>query len=91
VTFYVDRLRHHRLRGTCIDGEWCHLATDGTLEELHAFAASLALPRRAFHDHPRHPHYDLTLSRRTQAIAAGALEVTSKELVKRCFPPRRAR
>ena len=85
MTFYVDRLRQQRLRGTCLEGEWCHLATDGALEELHAFAERMAFPGRAFHDHPRHPHYDLTASRRAQAIAAGAVEVSSKELVKRCF------
>lgn len=85
MTFYVDGMRPHRLRGTCIEGEWCHLATDGSIDELHAFAEQLSLPRRAFHAHPDHPHYDLTASRRVQALAAGAVAVSSKELVKRCF------
>ena len=80
---YVDALRLHRkfLR----TGEWCHLATDGPIDELHAFARNIGVPRVAFHDHPRHPHYDLGPARRADAVAAGAIEVGSKELVRRCF------
>jgi len=82
---YVDKLREHpSIRGR-IRGASCHLATDGPMRELHAFAASIGLPARAFHAHPDHPHYDLTPERRADAVAAGAMEVTSKELVLRCF------
>jgi len=83
--FFVDRLREHvKMRGL-LRGTWCHLATDGTLEELHAFAERIGVPPRAFHFHGDHPHYDLTPERRAAAVAAGAIEVGSKELVKRCF------
>ena len=34
---------------------WCHLVSDVSLAELHAFAADLALPTRLFHG----DHYDL--------------------------------
>ena len=34
---------------------WCHMATDGELDELHAFAARLGLRRRWF----QRDHYDL--------------------------------
>lgn len=85
MTLFVDTLREHsRMRGL-FRGVWCHLATDGAMTELHAFAAKIGLPARAFHAHEDHPHYDLTPDRRADAIAAGAIEVTSKELVKRCF------
>jgi hypothetical protein len=84
AAFYVDALRHHR-RGTCFEGDFCHLATDGELDELHAFASTIGVPRRAFHAHPDHPHYDLSPARRAAAVQAGAREVGSKELVRRCF------
>src|SRR5690349_10447785 len=34
---------------------WCHMAVDGTFEELHAFAAQLGIPRHRFQG----DHYDL--------------------------------
>jgi hypothetical protein len=83
TSFYVDPPRVHRRLFR--SGEWCHLATDGELDALHAFARSIGVPRLAFHPHAVHPHYDLTPERRASAVAAGAIEVSSKELVKRCF------
>lgn len=85
MTFYVDPLRIYRPGERCQRGETCHLATDGPVEALHAFAASIGVPRIAFHAGARHPHYDLREGGRARAVAAGAVEVTSKELVRRCF------
>ena len=86
---FVDALRIHpstpRLVARVVGETWCHLATDGAIDELHAFAAAMGVPRLAFHAHPQHPHYDLTPERRAEAVASGAVEVSSKELVKRCF------
>lgn len=61
------------------------MATNGELGELHAFAASIGVPRMAFHADEKHPHYDLRERHRALAIAAGAIEVTSKDLVRTCF------
>jgi len=76
---YVDELRTYpgsrRL--------WCHMATDGDLEELHQFAARIGLSRRWFQNHPKHPHYDLSATRRLLAIRAGAAAITSEEMVKK--------
>ena len=58
---------------------------DGELDELHAFAASIGVPRMAFHAAPKHPHYDLRERHRDAAVAAGAIEVSSKDLVRKCF------
>jgi hypothetical protein len=58
---------------------WCHLVSDQSLDELHEFAAGLGLGTRAFHG----DHYDLHESQRPLAVAAGAHEVTSRELVRR--------
>jgi hypothetical protein len=78
---YVDQL--HRTPGR--SGIWCHLASDGGQAELLAFAAALGLLGRLQRG-PRHriAHFDLTARWRALAIAAGAQQVSSRELVKRC-------
>lgn len=58
---------------------FAHLVSDESFEELHAFAARLGLPERAFH----RDHYDLPDAWVNRAIAAGATEVDARELVKR--------
>lgn len=58
---------------------WCHLVSDTSLAELHEFAAGLDLPRRAFQG----DHYDIPEDERAAAVAAGATEVASRELVRR--------
>ena len=64
---------------------WAHLMAD-TLDELHAFAALLGMPRRAFQDRHSGAHYDIDAAMREQAIALGALAISrhhDRELVKR--------
>ncbi len=58
---------------------WCHLVSDESLEELHAFAAGLGIPHRAFQG----DHYDIPEDRRAAVVAAGAVVVPSRELVRR--------
>ena len=58
---------------------WCHLVSDRDLEELHAFAAENGIPERGFQG----DHYDVPEEYRGALIAAGAVEVTSVELVRR--------
>lgn len=83
MAVYVDELRDYRsLRGYGPPGLWCHLVTDGELEELHTFAGQIGLSRYRFQDHPRHPHYDLMPSSRAKAVAEGALEVSTSQLVR---------
>jgi hypothetical protein len=84
LTIYVDPLRVYREDRAC-GMPTCHLATDGALDELHAFAASIGVPRMAFHARAKHPHYDLREPHRDEAVAAGAVEVSSKDLVRICF------
>ena len=55
------------------------MVSDQSYDELHAFAQRLGLPPRAFH----RDHYDLPSELRADALALGATEVTSRELVKR--------
>jgi hypothetical protein len=83
----VDELRHYP-GGPGWNTVWCHMATDDLthegLEELHAMARAIGLKREWFQDHPRHPHYDLPPHGRARALEAGAVAVTSRELVRRC-------
>jgi acetyl-CoA acetyltransferase len=58
---------------------WAHLVSDTSFAELHAFAAGVGLPERAF----ERDHYDIPAERRADVIAAGAQPVSSKELVAR--------
>ncbi|PRH75870.1 DUF4031 domain-containing protein [Streptomyces solincola] len=58
---------------------WSHLVSDVSYEELHAFAALIGAPARAFD----RDHYDVPSERYRDAVAAGAVEVGSKELVRR--------
>ena len=58
---------------------WCHLVSDSSLDELHAFAAGLGVPRRGFQG----DHYDIPEELRPDALAFGAVEVESRELVRR--------
>lgn len=62
--------------------KWCHLAADST-RELVAFAARLGLPEKYLQmgGGGRFPHFDLTPTKRKQAVAWGAQEVTAKELL----------
>ncbi len=53
--------------------------SDSSYDELHAFAAALGIPRRAFQG----DHYDLDEVRRAAALALGAEAVPSRELVAR--------
>jgi predicted kinase len=83
MAILVDELREYpdvRLPFTA----WCHMTTDGELEELHAFAARLGLRRAWF----QHDHYDLPPHGRAAAVALGAEEVSTGELLLRMSGPR---
>lgn len=54
---------------------WAHLMAD-TLDELHAFAARLGLPRRAFQDKTSGAHYDVDTELRGQALQLGAVAIS---------------
>ncbi len=58
---------------------WCHLVSDTSLEELHRFADAMGIPTRGFHG----DHYDIPEEHRPAIVAAGAVEVESRELLRR--------
>jgi hypothetical protein len=57
---------------------WSHLVSDVSFDELHAFADELGVPRRAF----ERDHYDIPSHRYADVVAAGAVEVSSREVVR---------
>jgi hypothetical protein len=64
--------------------QWCHMVSDDGFDELHTFAARMGIPRRRFQG----DHYDLHPVLRDRAVALGALEVGTGELVERMSGPR---
>ncbi|MFD9717286.1 DUF4031 domain-containing protein [Streptomyces sp. NPDC056500] len=57
---------------------WSHLISDLSYDELHVFAASIGCPPRAF----ERDHYDVPSHRYADAVGAGAVEVSSREVVR---------
>lgn len=70
MTVYVDDAVHpwHGRR-------WAHLMAD-TLDELHAMAERLEIPRRAFQNKTSGAHYDVPADLRERAIALGAVAIS---------------
>lgn len=82
MTVYVDDLTDWgwKLRGRKVAS--CHMFTDAVeLDELHAMAARMGLRRAWFQEHRLAPHYDLTPSRRADAVAFGAVELDRQQSV----------
>ncbi len=58
-------------------GLWCHLVSDVSFDELHAFARRIGVPRAAFQG----DHYDLDESRRERALDLGAVSVDGRDII----------
>jgi hypothetical protein len=58
---------------------WSHLVSDESFDELHVFAREVGLPERGFH----RDHYDVPADLYEHVVAAGAIAVSSRELVAR--------
>ncbi|MBO0653094.1 DUF4031 domain-containing protein [Streptomyces triculaminicus] len=57
---------------------WSHLVSDVSFDELHAFAARMDAPPRAFDG----DHYDIPSTSYEAAVGLGAREVSSREVVR---------
>jgi hypothetical protein len=57
---------------------WSHLVSDTSYDELHVFAAAQGIPRRGFEG----DHYDVPQERYAALVAAGALPVDGREVVR---------
>ncbi|WP_030173224.1 DUF4031 domain-containing protein [Spirillospora albida] len=58
---------------------WSHMVSDVSFAELHAFAAELGMPPRAF----ERDHYDVPSELYAAAVALGAEPVGCQELLRR--------
>lgn len=72
MTVYVDELHRYPTKIPCFKAGSCHMMAD-SLDELHALAAKIGLKRSWFQDHPFHTYYDMTASKRSEAVLAGAV------------------
>lgn len=75
MTVYVDDMKAPYGRMTM-----CHMLAD-TDEELHAMAQKIGVKRK-WHQKAGtvHSHYDICLSKRALAVAAGAQEITMRDV-----------
>lgn len=81
MTVYVDDMRAKFGRLVM-----CHMVAD-TEAELHAMADCIGVDRKWYQNKPRHPHYDIALSKRVLAVSAGAVEISQRDaplISKRC-------
>lgn len=79
MTVYVDDMRAPY--GRLI---MCHMIADSD-DELHAMADCIGVARRWHQAPPKHQsHYDIALSKRALAVAAGAVEITWKQTGAMC-------
>ena len=58
---------------------WSHLVSDESFDELHEFAREVGLPERGFH----RDHYDVPADLYERVVDAGAIAVSSRDLVAR--------
>ncbi len=58
---------------------WSHLASDVSFDELHVFAAGVGIPTRGFD----RDHYDVPSEWYDEVVAAGAVPISSRDLVAR--------
>ncbi len=78
MSVYVDNARNVFGRM-----KMAHMIGDSSAE-LHAMAEAIGVARK-WCQYPNTPeeHYDIALSKRTLAVAGGAIEITTRELAKR--------
>ena len=87
MTVYVDWLMNYgwRLRGHAVMS--CHMLSDtDDLVDLHTIALKIGMKCSWFQDE-RTPHYDLTSTRRTLAIEAGAIAIDTREQWREVIKP----
>lgn len=78
MTVYVDDM-HLQPMGWFGRMKMSHMMAD-TEAALHAMADKIGVQRRWFQKKPSGDHYDIAISKRKRALAAGAVEITVKEM-----------
>lgn len=78
MTVYVDDMKAKFGRMVM-----CHMIAD-TDDELHAMAAKIGVARKWHQNKASGSHYDIALSKRSEAVAAGAVEITLRQASAMC-------
>ena len=82
MTVYVDKLVPCRPTANWPFSFSCHMIADNTIE-LHAMARKIGLKRSWYQCGSILPHYDLTATKRRQAILMGAVSIDKREVWRR--------
>lgn len=84
MTVYVDDMRANYGRMVM-----CHMGAD-TTEELLSMADKIGVRRKWIQQAGTpYEHFDVSLGARAKAVAAGAVELTTREFVQRVVWPKR--
>lgn len=82
MSVYVDDMYKHEI-GEFRNMKMSHMVADST-EELLAMADKIGVARRWIqYPGTNREHFDICVSKRAKAVAAGAVEVTMRELAMR--------
>ncbi len=89
----IDPLVQFPTKLRAFRGGCCHMVSDTSEVELHAFAARIGLKREWAQLRPKSSaaHYDLTATKRALAVELGAAEVSARELAMRNYDGLRRR
>jgi Protein of unknown function (DUF4031) len=90
--FYVDELSNKNRPGFATrahEWNWCHLTTDGSLDDLHELARVAGIDFAHYHGPGALtpirgfiPYYDITPGQRLALVRGGAEEVDSKTILR---------
>jgi hypothetical protein len=58
------------------------MISDNGIEDLHKFALTIGVKRHFFHSSAKIKHYDISGDQLDNAIIAGAVQVSSRELIR---------
>lgn len=62
-----------------------HMAS-ADIESLHKMADAIGVNRKWFQNKKNHPHYDVSKGMKQKAVELGAVEVSDKEIIRKCYP-----
>lgn len=79
MTIYIDLPIWKKSENGC--KSYSHMMSDVSLEDLHRFAAETGIKKHFFHNTRSCPHYDITEEQIKQVKDAGAIQISSKEMV----------